>query len=174
MGGRLLGRIDALLGVLCRAVEGFNAVLLATMLGINAINIVVRGVADDALDWVWPWTMTLFVWWVLLALFPLYRLRKDVSIYFLLRHSRPRFERVLGTFVHLVILVAMAVLVYMGPERLASARGTIEIVGLPRWWLVVPLIFSASLVALDALVNIVAIGTGERTYEPFGRVEANP
>lgn len=142
------------------------------MLAINAVNVFARTVLDNAIDWVWPWTMVLFVWWTLLSLFPLYRLKKDVSIYFLLRRSRPRFERVLGVVVYATILSAMVVLVSTGPERLSAARGTIEIVGLPRWWLVVPLVVSAFLVAVDALVNLVLIAAGRRAYAPFGKVEA--
>ena len=153
--------------------EFMTAVILAVMLTINAINIFLRTVLGNAIDWVWPWTMFLFVVWILIAFFPLYHLKKDVSIYFMLRTHRPALQRLLGILAYLVITAAMLVILISGPSRLEEARGIIEIVNLPRATLVVPLLLSASLILIDAILNLFLILTGRVDYVPFGKVEVS-
>lgn len=165
-------RIDRALSALCWAYQQFCAFLLAVMLVINAVNIVWRSAAGSAINWVWPWTMVLFLWWAMIAFYPLYRLRKDVSIYLILGRLNAVLRRVLGSFVFLAVLSAAAILLYSAPARLASAVGTIEIVGLPRWLLVVPLILSAGPIGVDALVSFIAVASGKAEYKPFGMMEA--
>ena len=151
--------------------EFITAVILTVMLTINAINIFLRTVSGNAIDWVWPWTMFLFVVWVLIAFFPLYHLKKDVSIYFMMRNHRPVLQRLFGGLTYLVIATAMLVILISGPGRLEEARGMIEIVNLPRVTLVIPLLLSASLIFIDALLNLFLIVSGRVNYLPFGKVE---
>ena len=153
--------------------EFITAVILTVMLTINAINIFLRTVSGNAIDWVWPWTMFLFVIWVLIAFFPLYHLKKDVSIYFMIRNRRPVLQRFFGGLTYLVIAAAMLVILVSGPSRLAEVRGTIEIVNLPRVTLVIPLLLSASLIFIDALLNLFLIAAGRVDYLPFGKVKVS-
>ncbi len=160
--------------VLSKISAGFEltaALILTVMLGINAANIFLRSLFGNALDWVWPWTMFLFVVWVLIAFFPLYHLKKDVSIYFVLRDHHPKLQRALGVLAYTMISAAMLIILITGPSRLESARGIIEIVNLPRVALVIPLLLSASLIFVDAVVNLLLIATGKTEYVPFGKVE---
>ena len=142
---------------LSKMYEAVCIALLAGMLIINAANIVSRGILDHALNWVWPWTMVAFLWWVMLALFPLYNRRKDVSIYILQGFLPQNAQRLLGIFVHLAIMLAMGIIIYTFPERLASSRGIVEIVNLPRHVLVWPILFSTITVFVVALVRLIEI-----------------
>tara|TARA_R110002049_G_scaffold70251_1_gene181555 strand:- start:45998 stop:46468 length:471 start_codon:yes stop_codon:yes gene_type:complete len=151
--------------------EAVCVALLAGMLTINAANIVSRGIFDHALNWVWPWTMVAFLWWVMLALFPLYNRRKDVSIYILQGFLPRSAQRLLGVFVHLAIMLAMGILIYTFPERLASSRGNVEIVNLPRQVLVWPLLISTVPVFVGALVSLIKIILKRDAYVPFGMIE---
>ncbi|MAU21337.1 MAG: hypothetical protein CMH13_12495 [Martelella sp.] len=150
--------------------EAVCVALLAGMLIINAVNIVCRSIFDISLNWVWPWTMVAFLYWVMLAFFPLVQRRKDVSIYILLQYLSPALRQALGIFVALAIMTASGLLIYTFPERFASLRGQIEIVGLPRKILIWPLGASAAPIFLSALLDAVRIALGAR-YEPFGVIE---
>lgn len=162
---------ERILDLVARVFEWTCIGVLAVMLTINAGNIASRAVLDQPLNWVWPWTMVLFLWWVMLAFYPLYRRRKDVSIYIVLKFLGPMARRMLGVFVHLAILAAAGLLLYTIPERLASSRGLIEIVALPREVLIYPLLFSSLPIFLDALVALIAIAAGKEEYTPFGMIE---
>ena len=150
--------------------EGVCVALLIVMLGINALNILSRGVLDSSLNWVWPWTMVAFLSWVMLAFFPLYQRRKDVSIYILLQFLPEGAQRVLGVLVAVAVMLASGLLIYTFPERLASLRGTIEIVGLPRKILIMPLLASALPIFAGALIDAIRILSGG-SYKPFGMIE---
>ncbi|MBR9763953.1 MAG: TRAP transporter small permease subunit [Rhodobacteraceae bacterium] len=161
-GHRGLDRMASLYESLCVA-------LLVAMLAINALNIVSRGVFDVSLNWVWPWTMVAFLYWVMLAFFPLYQRRKDVSIYILLQYLPGGAQRGLGVLVALAIMAASGLLIWTFPERLASLRGNIEIVGLPRKLLAWPLLASAAPIFLGALIDALRM-IGGAAYVPFGMI----
>lgn len=150
--------------------ENTCILLLALMLSINAVNIVSRGLFDNSLNWVWPWTMVAFLTWVMLAFFPLYYRRKDVSIYILLQYLSVRAQRSLGMLVSLAIIAASGLLIFTFPERLASLRGQIEIVDLPRKVLIWPLLFSAVPILAGAVIDLLRIARGGE-YLPFGMIK---
>ncbi|MFN3524945.1 MAG: TRAP transporter small permease [Paracoccus sp. (in: a-proteobacteria)] len=158
-----LDRLASLYEAICIA-------LLVAMLAMNALNIFSRGVLDAPLNWVWPWTMVAFMYWVMLAFFPLYQRRRDVSIYILLQYLSPNAQRVLGVLVSVAIIVASGLLIQTFPGRVASMRGTIEMVGLPRMVLAWPLLASAVPICLGAIIDALRIVTGAG-YVPFGTIE---
>ncbi|QDC10609.1 TRAP transporter small permease subunit [Oceanicola sp. D3] len=167
---RLLENGQGALARLASLYENICIALLGAMLAINALNIVARGAFDTPLNWVWPWTMVAFLGWVMLAFFPLYQRRKDVSIYIVLQYLPLKAQRVLGLFVSLAIMLAAGILIYTFPERLASLRGTIEIVGLPRKILIWPLLASAVPIFIGAAIDALRLLRGG-TYEPFGQID---
>lgn len=167
---RILNKGHGALDRLAHLYESLCIALLGAMLFINALNIVTRGIFDISLNWVWPWTMVAFLAWVMLAFFPLYQRRKDVSIYILLQYISPKAQRALGLFVSLAIMVGAGVLIYTFPERLASLRGQIEIVALPRKILIWPLLASAVPIFVSAGIDGLRIWRGG-AYKPFGMIE---
>lgn len=150
--------------------EGICIALLVAMLGINALNIFSRGVLDAPMNWVWPWTMVAFMYWVMLAFFPLYQRRRDVSIYIVLQYLSPKAQRTLGVMVSLAIITASGLLILTFPGRVASMRGTIEMVGLPRMMLAWPLLASAVPICIGAIIDCLRIVKGAG-YVPFGTIE---
>lgn len=167
---QLLTKCNSRLDRLAILYENVCIVLLALMLVINAANIISRGLLDNPLNWVWPWTMVMFLTWVMLAFFPLYQHRKDVSIYILLQYLSKRAQRYLGLFVCLAIIAASGLLIFTFPERFVSLRGQIEIVGLPRKILIMPLLASAVPICIGAIVDFLSIARGA-DYQPFGIIE---
>lgn len=167
---RYLETIRGGLDRLASLYEGICIALLVVMLAMNALNIFSRGVLDAPLNWVWPWTMVAFMYWVMLAFFPLYQRRRDVSIYILLQYLSPKAQRMLGFVVSLAIILASGLLIQTFPGRVASMRGTIEMVGLPRMVLAWPLLASALPICLSGFIDALRIVTGAG-YVPFGTIE---
>lgn len=165
-----LHKADIVLDRLATIYEAVCVALLIAMLAINALNIVSRSAFDTSLNWVWPWTMAAFLYWVMLAFFPLYQRRKDVSIYILLQFLPAPAQRALGVLVALAIMLASGLLVHTFPERLAALRGTIEIVGLPRKILIWPLLASALPIFVSAALDALRLLAGGK-YHPFGMIE---
>ena len=84
-----------------------NGCLAVTVVA-NAVNILWRGILDEAIVLVWPWSMTLFVWGAFLGFFVLYRRKKDVVVLVLLQMLSERHRRALGVVVHLCVFAIMA------------------------------------------------------------------
>ena len=170
---RVLSVLDRLLGVLAWWFEAVCIAILTLMLVMNGINIATRTFFELSHEAVWPWTMILFVWWVFLAFYPLYRAKKDVSIFVIVRLMNPVVQRAVGTLVH-VSIVALAVILLMTAQRLINSQaGIIEIAGVPRYWLSVPVILSLLLIALDAFVDAVRIVFGLARFKAFGEIEVS-
>lgn len=85
----ILEKLDAFLDWAVKPFECVAIGLLFVMLGANGLNILTRNLFGFSHEAVWPWTMTLFVWWIFFGFYPLYRKRKDVSVYVLLRFLPP-------------------------------------------------------------------------------------
>ena len=168
---RLINRIDSGLDRVFRVFEFLAILLLLFMLAINGVNILTRTLFDYSHEGIWPWTMTLFVWWVFVSFFPLYRARQDVSIYVLVRRAPIFIRRPIGIAIHgLIALMAFIMLSTM--ERLIGLQaGTIEIVGIDRFWLSVPLVASLFFVGLNAVVEALKIAFRIEPFRPFGEVE---
>ena len=80
-------RLDHLLDLMDRLfLIMANGCLAATVIA-NAVNILWRGILDEAIVLVWPWSMMLFVWAAFLGFFVLYRRKKDVVVLVLSKSS---------------------------------------------------------------------------------------
>jgi TRAP-type C4-dicarboxylate transport system permease small subunit len=139
---------------------------LAVMVVGNAVNIFWRGVFDEAITLVWPWSMTLFVWGTFLGFFVLYYRRKDVAILVLTRALPAKYHRLLGVLVYLVIALLMGIIVATAPNRLMTQAGVIELVGMPRYVLSIPFFVSCLLIGLNSLVMVSRIARAEEAYVP--------
>ena len=141
-----------------------NGCLAVTVIA-NAVNILWRGIFDEAIILVWPWSMTLFVWAAFLGFFVLYRRKKDVVVLVLLQALSPRHQRILVAIAHLCFFAVMALMVAIAPTRIANQAGIIELVDLPRYVLSIPLFLSCFFIALDSMVQVYRIVDGGKNPE---------
>ena len=168
---QLVLKLDQFLGWVVRPFEMAAIAILAIMLVANGVNILTRSLFDYSYEGVWPWTMTLFVWWVFIGFFPLYRQRKDVSIYVIVQAFPPKIQMGFGALVH-ALIAALAIMMLTIMEKFIGLQaGRIEIVGIPRFWLSIPLLLSLVFVALNAIVESLRILTGLAAFRAFGEVE---
>lgn len=145
--------------------------LLAIMLVTNTANITLRTVFDYSFAWVWPWTMVLFVWFIFLSFYLLYRQRRDVSIAILYDRLGARMQNVLGVLVYCLMIAVSVVLIATIPGLMFKQMGYIEITNLPRYFLSIPFLASSILIVLDAIHNIVKLALGSTAYKPYGATE---
>jgi TRAP-type C4-dicarboxylate transport system permease small subunit len=133
---------------------------LAAMLGINVVNIAWRGIAEQNLNFVWPWTTLLFVWMTFFGFFVIYRRSKDITVdYFVeLMGSKALWATRLAS--DIIIIVLMGLLLVEAPRTLASQVGDMELIPLQRYWMSVPLFLSAALVGAHFLLDLLKIALG--------------
>lgn len=148
--------IEALLGRAEGAFLGLANGLLVVMLVINLANILSRLVLDIGIIWVFPWTEVLFVWMIFFAFFVIYRRGQDVTIDVLTRRLPPALRRAAQVFVALAVLVLMGLILAQAPVLLPRQVGRIDMVGIQRYWLILPFFLSCTLIALDFLMRLLA------------------
>ncbi|MCX8996991.1 TRAP transporter small permease [Rhizobiaceae bacterium BDR2-2] len=139
--------------------------MIFAMLAINAANIVVRNLGFSSLLWVWPWTGVLMIWSVFIAFFVMYRRDMDIRLTFVVQRFAPRTRKILKVFGNLVGLVVVFVILLEVPQILQRQRGVIELVGLQRYWLSVPLILSSALLFLHFILETVGVLLGYESSE---------
>ena len=166
----LIDRID---GVLARLEMLFFVVAnlcLATMLVINLVNIVVRAAFDRSMIWVFPWTSVLFVWCTFIGMFVIYRRGADITVDFLYEKLGGPGRTALRVFANLVVIAVLVAILAVAPTVLAAQRGDIELTGLRRWMLSVPLFVSAALIVVDVALDIARAALGLPGRTPDHRV----
>jgi TRAP-type C4-dicarboxylate transport system permease small subunit len=141
---------------------------LLVMLAINALNIAVRGVLDLSFTWVWPWTLVLFVWMTFLGFFVIYRRNKDITVDFFIGLAGERARFLSRLLADLIVIALMLLILWQAPTVLAAQVGELELTGLQRWTLSVPLFVSAGLLVVHHALDLVLAFTGaaEPVAEP--------
>lgn len=150
------------------ALEYGATTILAIMLVLNGVNILVRTVFGYSILWVWPWTMVLFVWMILISFFLIYRKKKDISVFVVVRILPEKAHLVVGIFVYTIILLVVGVILLSANKVMEMQAGVVEIIGIPRNWVSIPLFVSAFLIAIDAILNIVNLTMPGGKYRAFG------
>jgi TRAP-type C4-dicarboxylate transport system permease small subunit len=168
---RLLEGLDRLLAGCERVFLLLANVCLAAMLAANGANILLRAVLDRNLTWVWPWTVVLMIWMTFLGFFVIYRQAKDIAVDYFVNLGGRWARQTTRILADVIVVVLMGLLLWEAPRVLASQVGELELVGLQRWVLSIPLFASAFLIALHygADVGRAARGQAERPTHPGGR-----
>jgi len=153
--------VDRGLGVCERLFLVLANTCLAIMLVINMMNIASRAVFDKGIGWVFPWSVVLFVWMTFFGFFVLYRMRRDITVDFLVDRIGPSARFATRLLVNFIILVLMGIMLWHGPQILASQAGEIEMVGLERYTMSIPLFLSCILISVTFILDTVFALMGE-------------
>lgn len=144
--------------------------ILAAMLVANAVNITWRAVFGTAFNPVFPWTVLGFVWLTFIGFYIFVHDRRDVVVD-LLTARLPVPLRRAAAFLAIAVVVAMLIIVLTTAPRLIASQGDrLNMVGLPRFSLGVPLFVSSVLVLVTTLRRIPEIwrGAPEHAHVPEG------
>jgi TRAP-type C4-dicarboxylate transport system permease small subunit len=137
---------------------------LAIMLLSNLANILVRTVSDRGILIVFPWTTVLFVWCTFVGMYVVYRRGTDITVDYFYERLGTDGKMAMRVFANLVVIVVLAALLYVAPKVLVAQQGEIELTGVPRWSLSVPLFVSSFLIMVDVALDLAraALGRGPR------------
>ena len=133
---------------------------LALMLVGNAVNILIRGVTDRGLLWVFPWTTVLFVWCTFIGMYVVYRRGTDITVDYFYDRLGGGGTLAMRVFASLVVIGVLAVILSVAPKVLTAQRGDIELTGLSRWMLSVPLFVSSFLITVDVALDLARAAVG--------------
>lgn len=160
------------LGVCERLFRLLANLLLLAMLAINLLNIATRFLTDQGIVWVFPLTTVMFVWMTFLGFFVVYRQGKDITVDVLVERIGAKARRATRVVVNVAVLGLLFVLLAEAPELLKRQVGNIEMVGLQRYWLSVPLFVSSALIALHFIIDLLHAvhGDPEDHHIPIGDI----
>ena len=164
-------RVDRVLDVCEHVFHVLANACLAVMLTANILNIASRAIIDRGIVWVFPWSVVLFVWMTFLGFFVLYRKRRDIVVNVLIDRFGPRARKASRLLIGGIVLVLMAVMMWHAPQALASQEGTIEMVGLQRYTMSIPLFASCLLITVTYLVDVIDTFAGVAEPSPDGEAE---
>ena len=164
--------VDRVLDAIASLFQTAAEAMLTFMLLANLANIILRNLGEPSLLWVSPWTGVLMVWSVFLAFYVMYRRHLDIALTILVGRFGQRGMKLSRGLTAVVGLLVVGILVAEAPQILARQRGTMEIVGLTRYWLSVPLIASSAMLVIHFLVDLVALFAGWAAPVPAGDEEA--
>lgn len=168
----LIEALERALGQCERLFLALANLCLAIMLFANMANIASRALFDKGIIYVFPWSIVLFVWMTFLGFFVVYRRGKDITVDFLIDRIGTRARVASRLLVDVLVIGLMLVMLIQAPHIVRSQVGTIEMVGLQRYSMSIPLFVTAALIALDFLLDAVGalMGRPERTHRPVGDI----
>jgi TRAP-type C4-dicarboxylate transport system permease small subunit len=168
----LIARIERALALCERLFLAIANLCLAVMLVANMANIASRALFDKGIIYVFPWSIVLFVWMTFFGFFVVYRRGKDITVDFLIDRLGDRARLASRLLVDVLVISLMLVMLAQAPHIIRSQVGTIEMVGLERYSLSVPLFVTAALIALDFALDMIkaVLGYPERAHEPVGDI----
>lgn len=128
--------------------------LLFAMLAINFANIASRFIFDKGIIWAFPLTGVFFVWVIFFSFFVIYRRGQDVAVDVLTRRMPDRLRFATEAFVALIVLALMITVLAQLPVILPRQVGTIDLVGIQRYWLTVPFFLSCFLITIEFVLRL--------------------
>jgi len=168
----LVDRTDGVLGLFERLFLALANLCLGVMLVANMLNIASRALFDKGIVYVFPWSVVLFVWMTFFGFFVVYRRGKDITVDFLIDRIGARARLASRLVVDALVIGLMLVMLVQAPHIIRSQVGTIEMVGLERYSMSVPLFVTAALITLDFVLDLIKalMGRPERAHEPVGDI----
>jgi len=164
----MLRGVDAFLSVCDRvAVVAANSVLVA-MVAANLVTMLVREVAGKGIVHVFPLTMVGFAWLVFIGFYIVYRRRADVVMAVLTSRFRGVAAKLAATVAALAGLFLLAVILSEAPRVMALSSGFVEIVELPKRWVIAPLFVACGLLFVDGVLTVIRIWTTGGADRPQG------
>jgi TRAP-type C4-dicarboxylate transport system permease small subunit len=126
---------------------------LGLMLVGNTANMLARGLFDKGIVWVFPWSVVLFVWMSFFGFYVVYRRGNDVTVDYLHNLSGPQGRKRIRLFANLVVVTVLGSILWQAPKILKAQVGDIELTGLERWTMSVPLFLSSALILVDVVLD---------------------
>lgn len=134
-------------------------ICLILMMVLTALTIFLRPFDLDA-HWMFPWTMTLFVWMTFFGLFAVYRFKRDIVIDIFSGRASGAVAQVVGRIPSLVVMIVCLTILWQLPTIIKVQRGPIDGALLPgfgeldRIFLSIPLALSLLLTSVQSMLDL--------------------
>jgi TRAP-type C4-dicarboxylate transport system permease small subunit len=161
----ILSIFEAVLDAVAAVFQAAIALLLLAMLTINAVNIVSRSFLGGAIDWVFHWTILMFVWMVCLGFYVYIRANRDVVVDLITSRLSALARRAIAIAADMIGLLFMFMVLSPATQLIALQTGYMESIALPIYVSSLPLFFSAVLLVVHFTVHALLVATGE--IDPF-------
>ncbi|MBT3359582.1 MAG: TRAP transporter small permease [Rhodospirillales bacterium] len=152
---QVIDHVDRFLGVCERVFHVLANACLAIMLTINILNVAKRAIFDVSIQWVFGWSVVLFVWMTFLGFFVVYRKNKDITVDFVIERLGEKAQFASRILVNVIVIGLMIIMLVHAPKIMAQQVGEIEMVGLERYTMSIPLFISCALILLNFVVDTV-------------------
>jgi len=123
---KVLSKIGAILDAIAAAFQAAIALILLVMLGINTLNIIFRSFLGGAFDWVFPWTILLFVWMVCLGFYIYIRGNRDVVVDLIASRLPSPMRRILAIAADIIGFVFMYMVLSPATPLIAMQAGGMD------------------------------------------------
>jgi TRAP-type C4-dicarboxylate transport system permease small subunit len=161
-----LHKIDDLLDAIASIMRLAATTLLGVIVALQTLNIALRFVQIREFTFVMPWSAVLFVWVTFLGFFVISRMRRDVTLDFVVARLGRAGDVAARALADVVIILVAVAIVSQAGRILELQGGTLEMVGLPRWVMSFPLFVSSALILVDAVVDAVFLVGGQARRAP--------
>ncbi len=162
---RLLSFVGACLDAIAAAFKAAIALLLLVMLAINSANILSRSFLGEAYDWVFHWTMLMFVWMTCLGVYVYIRENRDVVVDIIAVRMPLPVRRALAVFADMTGLLFMYMVLSPALKLTAMQTGHMETIALPIYVTSLPLFISALCLVVHFCVHALLVLTGR--FDPY-------
>ena len=96
----------------------------------------------------------MFVWVIFFSFFVIYRRGQDVAIDVVTRRMSPRLRALTTAFVAFIVVALMALVLAQAPVLVPKQVGTIDLIGIQRYWLAIPFFLSCFLIGVEFLLRL--------------------
>lgn len=159
--GRTLSLAGAVLDATAVVFKAAIAFLLLVMLAINFANIFSRSLLGHAYDWVFHWTMLMFVWMIFLGVYVYMRENRDVVVDLIAARMPLSIRRLLAVFADMTGLLFMYMVLSPALELTSMQTGHMETIALPIYVYSLPLFVSALCLVVHFSLHALHVLTGE-------------
>ncbi len=165
----VLSKIGAGLDAIAVVFRAAIALLSLAMLTINMVNIVFRSFLGGAFDWVFHWTILMFVWMVCLGFYVYMRGNRDVVVDLIASRMPAPIRRLLAIAADIIGIVFMYMVLSPAMTLIGMQTGGMESISLPIYVGSLPLFISAACLTVHFALHGVLVAMGE--IDPFVATE---
>jgi len=129
---------------------------LAIMAAVNMIQIFLRYLFNYTFIWVHPVTMLLFIWMTFLGAFVVYHRKKDIVVTFIVNLLPDTFRKAVEVLTIFLVLFLIAIILAQAPALIRQQSSTMQIIPLPRYVQVIPLLIGLLGIFLDSTMDLMS------------------
>jgi len=137
-----------------------TVLFLAAMGVISILQVFCRYVLNHGLVWASPTVMLLFIWFVFLGAFVIYRRKKDIAVMFIVNLIPQAFRNMSLFAINLFVIALLFLLLIQFPAIVRQQNTQMNIIHLPRYVQSLPLFIGITCILLDYVIETIELMKG--------------